>query len=66
MSEPVRNVAIDNLIAARPAAAPNRAQKAGEDFSRILENRLKLSGHAQTRLQSRNIELGRQEWDRVI
>jgi flagellar operon protein len=27
---------------------------------------LKLSGHAQTRLQSRNIDLGQPEWDRVM
>jgi len=25
-----------------------------------------VSGHAQTRLQSRNIELGHAEWDRVM
>lgn len=35
-------------------------------FDAILADRLKLSGHAQTRLASRNIELGKEEWDRVL
>lgn len=38
----------------------------GTDFSAILQDRLKVSGHAQTRLQSRNIELGQAEWERVM
>lgn len=39
----------------------------GAEFAEILKNELnlKLSGHAQTRLQSRGIELNRDEWERV-
>lgn len=36
------------------------------EFADILQDRLKLSGHAQTRLQSRNIELDQNAWDRVM
>ena len=35
-------------------------------FDAILADRLKVSGHAQTRLASRNIELGKAEWERVL
>ena len=44
----------------------NRGTAAGADFGTILQDRLKVSGHAQTRLQSRNIELGEAEWERVM
>ena len=35
-------------------------------FDAILADRLKVSGHAQTRLASRNIELGKAEWEHVL
>ena len=35
-------------------------------FDAILADRLKVSGHAQTRLASRNIELDKAAWDRVL
>lgn len=38
----------------------------GPDFGTILQDRLKVSGHAQTRLQSRNIELEGEQWERVM
>ena len=46
--------------------APNPAEVKGPSFDSVLQDRLKLSGHAQTRLQSRNIELGQAQWDRVM
>lgn len=48
----------------RPQAAP--VAEKGTDFQTILQDRLKVSGHAQTRLQSRGIELSSQDWDRVL
>ena len=45
---------------------PAEAKKLGEEFANVLQDRLKVSGHAQTRLQSRGIELGPAEWDRVM
>jgi len=36
------------------------------DFSALLQEKLKVSNHASTRLQSRNISLGPDEWNRVI
>lgn len=38
----------------------------GQDFQSLLQDRLRLSGHAQTRLQSRNIDLQKEQWDRVL
>lgn len=35
-------------------------------FEAVLQDRLKVSGHAATRLQSRNIELDGQQWQRVL
>ncbi|HRI43588.1 MAG TPA: TIGR02530 family flagellar biosynthesis protein [Fimbriimonadaceae bacterium] len=70
MSTPIQNNRINELLVGRtglqaPTPAPsNPAAKA--EFSQILENRLKVSGHAQTRFASRNIEFGQAEWDRVL
>lgn len=69
MSNPIQNNRISELLAGRtaPAAPPQpTSSSARAEFSQILENRLKISGHAQTRLASRNIELGQAEWDRVM
>ena len=38
----------------------------GPDFAGILQDQLKVSGHAKTRLESRGIQLGKAEWDRVL
>lgn len=63
----IQNSRISELIANQPAAPVSPAQqgRVGE-FADILQDRLKLSGHAQTRLQSRNIELDQNAWDRVM
>jgi flagellar operon protein len=47
-------------------STPVKGAATGADFGTILQDRLKVSGHAQTRLQSRNIELGEAEWERVM
>lgn len=47
--------------------APRQAGKVqGGDFASLLQDQLKLSGHAQTRLQSRNIDLDASAWNRVL
>ena len=42
------------------------AATTGTDFSTILQDQLKVSGHAQTRMSSRNINLSQGEWQRVM
>lgn len=61
----IQNSQIQELLQQVPATKPvGNAGKPGE-FGSVLDRTLKLSGHAQTRLQSRNIDLGDQEWERV-
>ena len=70
MSNPIQNNRINDLLAGRvaptPAVQPPTSPAARAEFSEILENRLKVSGHAQTRLASRNIAFGPDEWNRVM
>jgi flagellar operon protein len=63
----IQNARISELMATQPSAPVSPAQqgRVGE-FADLLQDRLKLSGHAQTRLQSRNIELDKDAWDRVM
>lgn len=71
MSNPIQNNQVNELLTQRiqqgttaPANQPTQEQQ--NDFSKLLDNRLKLSGHAQTRLQSRNIQFGPEEMERVL
>lgn len=67
MDNRIQNAKIADLIGTQPSAPQVRnAPTAGPDFGTILQDQLKVSGHAQTRLQSRNIELGQAEWQRVL
>lgn len=67
MSSPIQNNAISQLINARTQPiAPQQSTGKGPDFNAILADRLKLSGHAQTRLESRDIQLDAQAWERVM
>lgn len=65
MANPIQNNKIAELAQTRlqPAARP---EAAGQEFAAILADRLKVSGHAQTRLSSREIQLDAQAWDRVL
>jgi flagellar operon protein len=65
MAAPIQNNKIAELTQARmqPAARPAAT---GAEFATILADRLKLSGHAQTRLASRDIQLQHEDWDRVL
>ncbi|HEY3783290.1 MAG TPA: TIGR02530 family flagellar biosynthesis protein [Fimbriimonadaceae bacterium] len=50
----------------QPKTQPQTQAGQGPDFGSILQDQLKVSGHAQTRLQSRNIQLNQDEWQRVV
>jgi len=66
MTQRISNAKIAELASGQ---IPNgTAKQAGLNgaFDAILANRLKVSSHAQTRLASRNIELGKAEWERVL
>ena len=66
----IQNSRIHELIQGTPPAtttAPKqRVPGTGPDFAGVLQDQLKVSGHAKTRLESRNIQLGQAEWDRVL
>ena len=65
MTERIQNTKVAEL-AAQIGSRPAAGAAAPGAFEAILADRLKLSGHAQTRLSSRNIELGKEEWERVL
>lgn len=64
----IQNKKISDLLQTQLPPTQPQVQKPGQgpDFGTILQDQLKVSGHAQTRLQSRNIELSKDEWDRVV
>lgn len=66
MSQPIQNAKIQQLIGNAPVAPKAKPAIGGNDFQAVLQDRLKVSGHAQTRLNSRNIELDAEQWQRVM
>lgn len=67
MSNKIQNAQISELLRGQVSTPPKPVDRtSGADFGAILQDRLKVSGHAQTRLQSRNIALDGAQWDRVI
>jgi flagellar operon protein len=67
MSNPIQNNKIGEILANRAIVQPKPTPGAGgTDFQELLSDRLKVSGHAQTRLTSRNIELDAKDWERVM
>lgn len=71
MSNRIQNAGVHELVQREPVrqraiqpGSPSPAQ--ANEFAALLQDKLRISGHAQTRLQSRNIELGRAEWARVM
>ena len=70
MSAPIQNSQLQKLVQTR--TSPQQAARvpspsaAAPDFSAILSDRLKVSSHAQTRLQSRDIQLDHGAWERVM
>lgn len=66
MSNPIQNPKIAGLVSnPTPTATPNSVVDRGV-FEGLLSDKLKLSAHAATRLQSRNINLDSSEWERVM
>ncbi|MCG9894607.1 MAG: hypothetical protein MH204_03925 [Fimbriimonadaceae bacterium] len=70
MSLPIQNPALRGLGQIGPAVGSpqNRPvdRAAGTDFNALLADRLKVSGHAQTRLESREIQMDAARWQRVM
>lgn len=74
MSNPIQNAKIQQMIQSRPVGPvtkqPVAPQQTGtptaSEFDAVLSDRLKLSGHARTRLQSREIALEPAQWERVM
>jgi len=65
MTQRIPNTKIAELAQGQPST-PVRSTGVAGAFDAILADRLKLSGHAQTRLASRNLQLGKEEWERVL
>ena len=70
MSNPIQNPSIQELVKARGEVYQPSISRSdlpvGQNFEAVLQDRLKLSGHAKTRLESRDLELGQKEWERVL
>lgn len=65
MDNRIQNPRIGDLLQTRVSGSPSSVPTK-TDFANVLQDRLKVSGHAQTRLQSRGIELDQGAWDRVM
>lgn len=67
MSSPIQNNRVAELLQTQQVTPTRpKVETGGSNFDAVLESRLKLSGHAQTRLQSREIQLDKEAWDRVV
>jgi flagellar operon protein len=66
MTPQIANAKIAELAQGQSPAIQRTQRSSAGAFDAILADRLKVSGHAQTRLASRNIELGKEEWERVL
>lgn len=67
MSDRIHNQKIQGLIQQRTVPGAKKQTQNGPEFAALLNRELdlKVSGHAQTRLNSRGIELGKEDWARV-
>ncbi len=66
MDNRIQNTRVADLLQTQTPQTTPKPSVGGAEFQSILQDRLKVSSHAQTRLQSRGIELGKAEWDRVM
>lgn len=67
--KPISNTQLQQLsqIQPRPAAPVSTGTPVkGPDFASVLADKLKVSSHAQTRLESRDIKLSATDWQRVM
>ncbi|MBS1721908.1 MAG: hypothetical protein JSS66_02755 [Armatimonadetes bacterium] len=63
----IQNTQVQQLLQSRiDAPRPPQADRGGVDFDAVLSDRLKVSAHAKTRLQSRDIQLDQSAWERVM
>lgn len=67
MSSPIQNNRIQDLLQGRidTPVAP-KPTTTGVDFNALLQDKLKVSNHAQTRLQSRDLQMDGDQWNRVL
>ncbi|MCB0826834.1 MAG: flagellar biosynthesis protein [Armatimonadetes bacterium] len=70
MSQPIQNNKVADLIQTRTSPVrPSQVEKpvaGAPNFQDILSDRLKVSAHAKTRLESRDIQLDAEKWERVM
>ena len=67
MSNPIQNNQVQQLLQNRTEATkPQSRLGGGVDFEAVLSDRLKVSAHAKTRLQSRELQLDQAAWERVM
>lgn len=67
MDTRIQNTRIADLLGGQTATRPaSQPAAGGVGFNEILQDQLKVSGHARTRLESRSIQLGQKEWERVL
>ena len=67
MSNPIQNNQVQQLLQNRSEAVkPQSRLGGGVDFEAVLSDRLKVSAHAKTRLQSRDLQLDQAAWERVM
>jgi flagellar operon protein len=65
MDNRIQNSKVAELLTAQIPARPASPDRTG-GFQEILADRLRISGHALTRLDSRDIQLGSEQWERVL
>jgi flagellar operon protein len=75
MSNSIQNNRVQDLLQSRlqPATtatpggqAPAIDRTQGPNFDAVLQDRLKVSNHAKTRLQSRDLQMDGAQWERVL
>lgn len=67
MIDRINNPKIQQLVNTEVTRPQKSTKASSADFAATLQEAMgiKVSGHAQTRLQSRGIELGHDSWERV-
>lgn len=66
MSAPVQNTQVQQLLQSRVQPRPSAPSAGKADFQVVLADRLKVSAHAKTRLESRDLQLDPAAWERVL
>lgn len=61
----IENPKVSELIQSQNRVVANGSEPTNA-FAQILESQLKISGHANTRLKSRDIQIDKEQWERVL